>query len=258
MPQLNEAFKCSSCLKLINDSNELGNDYCICCHQKYHSNCPKLSSHYNSTGYCFSCYTSTFPFLNLSDNEFQTTLNELHFGPSRLGPLDYMDQLHINPLSLYDKYKDTLNTSDELLSKGEDRYILDNELNSITSTKNLTSSNCFSLIHINARSLNKNIESISHLIDSVYLNFNITGITETWIKESSSLVNINNYEFICKGRVNKSGGGVGMYILEKTKYKVREDLSLSESMIESIFIEIINDKAKNSIIGVFIDLQTQI
>lgn len=60
-----------------------------------------------------------------------------------------------------------------------------------------------------------------------------------------------NMNLFFKGRSNgKTGGGVGMYIANDTNYRVRDDLSVFNSSMESIFIEITNNKAKNIVIGV--------
>lgn len=55
-------------------------------------------------GYCYNCTITALPYTQLNGNEFQNTLNEFQFGPSQLGRHSGMDQLHINPFNLHDKY----------------------------------------------------------------------------------------------------------------------------------------------------------
>ena len=52
-------------------------------------------------------------------------------------------------------------------------------------------------------------------------------------------------------RSGKNGGGIGIYIKQGIKYKLRADINIStETTIESIFIELITAVGKNVIIGV--------
>ena len=108
----------------------------------------------------------------------------------------------------------------------------------------------FSLLHINARSLNKNFDSFEILLKSLQnFPFSIIGVTETWLHTTSpDMFDIQNYTMTRKDRINGRGGGVAMYIHDQLRYKPRPDLCI-EGM-ESLFIEIIYDKEKNIIIGV--------
>ena len=59
-------------------------------------------------------------------------------------------------------------------------------------------------------------------------------------------------------RKSKIGGGVCIYIKDNIKAKIRNDITseCNTSNIESIFIELLNPKEKNIILGlVYIDLQ---
>ncbi|XP_065672237.1 uncharacterized protein LOC136090057 [Hydra vulgaris] len=48
---------------------------------------------------------------------------------------------------------------------------------------------------------------------------------------------------------NKKGGGLGVYVLKKYQFKIKKQLSVANNNYESLFIEVINAKNKNSIIG---------
>ena len=134
----------------------------------------------------------------------------------------------------------------------EDKYFLDNELNKLLQDLNINcSKDIFSLMHINARTINKNIETIYQMLSSLRVSFDIIGISETWISEPNDLIQIEDYKFICNGRKNRKGGGVGLYIKDDKNYNVRKDLSIhNEDIMESLFIEIIHQKNKNIIVGV--------
>ena len=106
-------------------------------------------------------------------------------------------------------------------------------------------------MHINARSINKNIETIDQMLSSLRISFDIIGIRETWISETNDLIQMEDYHLICNGRKNRKGGGVGLYIKDDRNYQVRKDLSIyNKDIMESLFIEIIREKNKNIIVGV--------
>ena len=58
-------------------------------------------------------------------------------------------------------------------------------------------------------------------------NFDCIGITETWIKPEESIDNYNmtDYTFLSKPRMEKRGGGVGMYIANRLTFKERNDIN---------------------------------
>ena len=150
-------------------------------------------------------------------------------------------------------------SQDQYLSDHHCEYFTINQFNSEScpptendnrSVHNLTFDKYFSLIHINARSLNKNFESIETLFHSLhYFAFSVIGISETWLHSTSpNMFNIQNYNMIRADRRYGRGGGVAIYIHTHLRYKPRPDLSIDG--VESLFIEIINEKIKNTIIGV--------
>ena len=83
------------------------------------------------------------------------------------------------------------------------------------------------------------------------MNFKIIGLTETWLNGcTNDIFEIPNYNYDGLNRVNKKGGGVGIYVAKQLGYKIRKDLNTNtEDTIETIFIEISVPKGKNIIIG---------
>jgi hypothetical protein len=62
---------------------------------------------------------------------------------------------------------------------------------------------------------------------------------------------LNNYEYFGSNRPEKIGGGVGLYVSKQLEHKSRNDLTKNvEGIIETKFIEIINNNGKNLIVGV--------
>ncbi|KAJ8039628.1 hypothetical protein HOLleu_13681 [Holothuria leucospilota] len=98
----------------------------------------------------------------------------------------------------------------------------------------------FSILHINARSLPKKIDSVLSFISSVNnYPFSVIVITETWLYKNdyTALYNIPNYTFVCKGRSDKRGGGVGLYIKRELDFTITDNPNMS-NQLESLFVQI--------------------
>ena len=115
-----------------------------------------------------------------------------------------------------------------------------------------SSKNVFSVCHMNIRSMSKNIKEFETYLDLLKHEFTVIGLTETWLKESNcDLYGIKGYHLIEKHRESQ-GGGVAVCIEEHLSYFERPDISLFESDLESIFIEIDKEQLrikKNVIVG---------
>ena len=70
----------------------------------------------------------------------------------------------------------------------------------------------FSLLHLNARSLLKNFDKFTQLLDSSQHEFSAIGISETWLNNiNEDYVIITGYRFISSNRVGRIGGSAGLY-----------------------------------------------
>ena len=109
----------------------------------------------------------------------------------------------------------------------------------------------FSLLHLNIRSISNKFDSFKHLLNSLGKPVKVIGLTETWLNDNNNdNFKLEEYDYISSNRVNKKGGGVGIYVTKETKYTIRKDLRFFiEDAIESIFIEINMLGSKNIIIG---------
>ena len=107
------------------------------------------------------------------------------------------------------------------------------------------------MIHQNIRSLNQNLTSFTDFLSTIDLDFDVIGITETWLQNSIEYTPfIEGYNFIHKCRSSKAGGGVGIYIKSDVVFKQRPDLDFYDSdILESIFVEILRPNQSNIVIG---------
>ena len=105
----------------------------------------------------------------------------------------------------------------------------------------IQSTSCISTSSINCRSISKKIENIECSLKSLDNKFNFVGLSETWLKinDNSDIFNIPDYTLLSKPRTGKRGGGVGLYVTDKTSFKVRDDLVMNPvtCQYESLFIE---------------------
>ena len=83
--------------------------------------------------------------------------------------------------------------------------------------------------------------------------FNIIAISETRVTKNISLLsnlNLNNYPFEFTP-TETSAGGTLLYIANHLSYKCRNDLNIyKKNELESTFIEIVNPKKSNIVVGV--------
>ena len=109
----------------------------------------------------------------------------------------------------------------------------------------------FSIIHLNARSLLKNLDQLNLILGSLKKPFSEIGISETWLTDcTAELVNITGYNFVSNHRKSKTGGGVGIYLQNDLQYKLLNECKLSDpETIESFFVEITVPHGKNIIFG---------
>ena len=71
---------------------------------------------------------------------------------------------------------------------------------------------------------------------NINTKFSIVGISETWLKNSSHLVDIDGYNFVQNHRTEKCGGGVGLYLSLDLEFKSSGDLMFPKWAINGIFI----------------------
>lgn len=104
-----------------------------------------------------------------------------------------------------------------------------------------------SMIHFNSRSLYANFQSIKDYLRQLKNLFSIIAISETWLNDEKGLdFEIDGYELNYKNRVNRSGGGVAIYVHNSLKYKVVEGMTAAvDDLLECITIEICMEKSKN-------------
>ena len=93
-------------------------------------------------------------------------------------------------------------------------------------------------VHMNTRSLIKNIDKLESFLAMMPVLPEIIVISETKLKNQNlDLVSLPNYQFHCVNSPTNSGG-IGMYLLSSLNYKIRYDLSLKVNQVKDLWVEI--------------------
>ena len=188
----------------------------------------------------------------MDEQSFDLAIFELKQGPVRFHQ-DRLESLFLNPLVVEDRITSNsdLDPDFQFFLQRNSQYYITDQFNELT-TRNYYNSS-LSLLHLNIRSINQNISKLTDFLSTLEFNFSIIGISETWLdgnKQPNEYINMEGYNFIQESRLNRTGGGVGLFISNDIVYKLRPDLIIFDSQImESIFVEIIRPKQSNIIVG---------
>ena len=121
--------------------------------------------------------------------------------------------------------------------------------------------NALSLFHHNSRSILKEgrIDEYDYFFKAISYPFHVLTFTETWLtKNNSKYCNYEGYEPIHLLRpidnnfdIKTKGGGVSIFIKEGIYYKERKDLNLITNFAECLFVEIVVNRKKYLICGIY-------
>ena len=106
-------------------------------------------------------------------------------------------------------------------------------------TKGRNNSN-LNVIQINCRGIKSKLDDLEELLFQTN-EPDIVLLSETWLKDGEErFIDIKNYKYEGVVRKHKKGGGVGILIKNKIKYRVRTDLNANsqDNSFEHFFIEV--------------------
>ena len=106
-------------------------------------------------------------------------------------------------------------------------YYQEDDFNQLVSSQ--SNHDNFSIVHINARSLNKNIGDIITYLNLLQHQFTVITISETWITDlNEGIIHLPGYTSYLKNRKSTSGGGVAIFVLENVDSIVRKDITIDD------------------------------
>ena len=190
--------------------------------------------------YCMKCLAEVVPFSALDDENCRLTLQGKNHIPHYLTPVP-----DCQLMSLYEKIKTMEideNINDLIDDDNYDKTI--SEMNSVKSKPSL------SMIHLNIASLPFHIDELDSMINTIDQELDLIGISETKLNNlGSTNISLKNYTYVhCMSESSK--GGTLLYVSDKHSYHERQDLQVYKAKeLESIFIEIDQQKGKNIIVG---------
>ena len=205
----------------------------------------------NEPWYCLSCTTMLFPFGNLNNQKFLGFVNNNNDNnnESKISNSYLILKPPPDP-ALFNQFNNVIpeNNSDPE-NMIQNKYCDIDELQQLEIPNKEKS---LSFFHINSCSLNKNFEELQNLLQSTNSQFDVIAITETRIMKNTSVtqnIELSNYSFE-HTPTESSAGGTLLYIANHLSYKTRSDLNIYKKFeLESTFIEIINPKKSNIIVG---------
>ena len=195
------------------------------------------------------CIEEEIPFTKLIDNEFESFLNF-----DTLGSVKYSNFL-LNPSpAQYRIIDDKLNNLVAQSNKDKDDF--ESEFDQPVSFSyyscdefikaSFQSSKSFSILYLNIHSIQKHIEELQIILIALNFKFDIIAIPESKLKGEPN-VDIDNHIV----HTDADKGVTILYVTSDLNIKPRKDLEIYERRkLESSFIEIINMKESNNIVGV--------
>ena len=98
---------------------------------------------------------------------------------------------------------------------------------------------CLSILHLNIRSIPRNLSSLQTYLNNLDIQFSVVGISETWLKPYNvDCYGMDGYREEHSYRSERMGGGVSLYVMNGIEYFVRNDMSMINDHLESLFIEV--------------------
>ena len=243
--------------------------YCTSCNHIHKKCSPFNKNDTCPTRECLSCICEKFPFGNMSNDELITTsynsndncLCGTKSPKININNIPGKYKVSINPTHLD---KDTPiansiveNTTDQFIDlKPNFNYYDIHEFHKLK--RNKIPKSTISLIHTNIGSLQANIEKLELLITDLEFKFDVISLTETCNpdikKDIFSPKILEGYKNYLGITGSSSKGGCGFYLNVNLNFIERKDLNFKfkedVEECESIWVELINKRKPNTLIGV--------
>ena len=208
--------------------------------------------------FCINCISDNIPFSVLNNTEFNISVKKgvinseekhVDFVPSAFQQ-NMFDQLNaaINN-NAFDLDTDSDNAEGEVIPSIDCQYYSVDDF----SAANFSPTKHFSILHYNIHSIQCHIEEFRVALQMLNFTFDVICISESKLRKDFDPkvdINIDGYQVPISTPSEASKGGVLIYVKIGINFKPRTDLNIYKSKeLESAFIEIINDKDANDIVG---------
>ena len=116
------------------------------------------------------------------------------------------------------------------------------------------------LIHLNIRGLIGKQNELHNILTNGYGTakpIDITLLNKTWLrKDTLNKVSFPGYTLLSKQRIGKKGGGIGIIIADKLKFRQRDDLLIDTICFEHLIVELKTRAASLLLVTMYIPLNT--
>ena len=210
---------------------------CSLCSNFVHRNCTSFSkdelnnlvlskyAHWS----CRLCKEAHFAFNHFDDEDtfrrcvlelsLDNTNSSLIFSPSMLyNPFDLNDEEDYIPCADIDPDTEFYKSATYPM-RSNSNYYNENSFNK-SINKLFNNKRTFSLLHLNIRSIPANLSSFLHYHSNLNFDFDIIGITESWLTvNNNGVYSIDGYNHVSLVRTDRHGGGVSLFILSNINFK---------------------------------------
>ena len=257
------AFPCRVCCKAVGVRHRAIE--CDLCKTWVHIKCNKLDQndyqfhqdHPDEPFHCIKCSAENIPFSTLNDNQFEICVKK---GINHVIDEDFSLKPNASEQHLFDKLNNVVNNnafniSDDDSEQHNDTTVDCNyySVDDFVSAK-FSSSKTFSIFHLNIHSIEKHIDELRVILAMLEFKFDVLCLSESKIHRDFDPkidINIEGYQSPVGTPTESTKGGVLIYVKNSINFKPRNDLNIYKSKeLESSFIEIVNPKETNSIVGV--------
>ena len=194
----------------------------------------------NSIHFCKICMEENLPFQKISDNEFLTSI---------VKNIEFNEDLNLAvkpPTWLKTLFTDFSDKNDDEAMPINCKYY------DASSTIPFSNRANFSMFHLNLASLSRHKDELEAALSLLNFTFDIIAITETRIikgNEPNYDISMNGYKHYFTP-TESTKGGIIVYIKDHFNVKRRCDQKIyKERELESVILEIINEKSKNELFG---------
>ena len=261
------AHPCGICAKPVAFNHKA--IVCDICEQWIHIKCNRFDDndykHFlddinqDENFFCINCLAKNVPFSKLNNSEFGVSVQKGIINSDNIDsnfvPSDYQKHIFDSLNRNINNYAYDLDTEDN--NFGEDFIpAIDCQYYSIDdfSAAHFSPNRTFSVLHYNIHSVELHIDEFRLILEMLDFKFDIICFSESKIiKDMPPKVDItiNGYQEPLSAPTESTKGGVLIYVRDGIKFKPRPDLTVyRKKELESVFIEVINSKEANDIVGV--------
>ena len=160
-----------------------------------------------------------------------------------MAPEPNFESMSFKPFSYNDNFPDSSQDPDVNFFLGNTPS-LNTENFSLSDAKiafsKFESSDTFSVLHLNIRSLRKNFEDFKELYKTLNLKFSIVCFPETWADENKLendyLTQLPGCNVLLHIRTNRRDGGISIFVHESLSFKRRQDLGINSEAVKCLSI----------------------